>query len=214
MHKKIWIAIVLLSTAITYIYVLPKQSYKNIEVLHQLKIPLDLPNWKGTEIKHAFKFDGEPNNMGIYKNLRYVNVHDKLLYFTVFGSDNWHSPKVCSKMTGFEIINLGTEKVNLSNNIKFNTTNVFAQKEDNGFLIIYWLCIDKKVVNWAEQKLKVFWYSLFNKEIVGIMIRIDVPCKENKVEEALELSKQFLTILFKTIDSDNAKIVFGVEPNS
>jgi len=77
-------------------------------------------------------------------------------------------------------------------------------------VIIYWLCINQKLVSWTEQKVQELFYSLMNKQKTGLMVRIDVPIsREADRPQAVKLAQDFVNALSKQLSPQDLIYIFG-----
>ena len=71
--------------------------------------------------------------------------------------------------------------------------------------------MDKDIVSWTGQKIKELYYTLINKNKIRLMIRLDVPCKEEDVGDASGVAKKFVEDLIRSIPPVQAEYIFGGE---
>lgn len=76
-------------------------------------------------------------------------------------------------------------------------------------LVVYWISIDKKNVDWTEQKFNQFFYSLFNKKKIGLMGRLDIPASEENIQKALRFAKDFISDVSRNMKPEDADYLFG-----
>ena len=86
---------------------------------------------------------------------------------------------------------------------------LYVEKDTDGFLVTYWVSIDGNITDWTEQKVKQLWFSLMDKESTGLMTRLDVPCTEDGIENALQIAQSFIADLGKAIPVEEADYLFG-----
>jgi len=206
---KFWIVIILLLSSIIYCFAFPKAKYVSTNILPQLRIPYKMAGWQGKDITEELNLDDERYNFISQVFAReYVNSYGENLLLLILDAGNFHHPKVCFSSSGFKIRELNNPEFHILNR-KFKGHCLYAQKPTEGFLVIYWICIDKKIVDWTEQKIKQLWFSLFKKERVGLMIRLDMPTREGKIESSLTVAKDFIDDLSQTLASEQVDYIFG-----
>ena len=128
--------------------------------------------------------------------------------FLVLDAANFHHPGVCFNAAGYKTKPLPEIDMKLKNH-RFKAQAVYTERAGEGTLILYWIAIDQKVVNWTEQKLKQLWYSFFNKKRIGLMVRLDIPTRENTMDSALSLARHFLTDVESALPPEKADYLFG-----
>ncbi|OQX79320.1 MAG: EpsI family protein [Candidatus Omnitrophica bacterium 4484_70.1] len=209
-YKKNQIVIIaVLLLTIIYCFIFPKPKYVSPDIIPQLKIPYKISDWRGKDVAEELNLlDNRYNFISDIFARVYINFYGESLLLLILDAGNFHHPKVCFGSSGFKIKELNDTEFNFSNH-KFKAHTLYTEKNNESFLIIYWICIDKKIVDWTEQKIKQLFFSLFNKEKVGLMIRLDIPTKENDIEDHLKLAKEFIKHLSQNIPSEQADYLFG-----
>ena len=209
MQKKIklYVVIFLLIGTIIYSFAFPKPKYVGIDSFSQLAIPYIIKDWQGRDVvkKENLK-DCKYNFIDQIFKREYVNGENNIL-LTILNAGNFHNPKVCSSSEGFKIKEVDNISFNVSNRI-FEICCLYVEKSSYGYLICYWICIDKNIVSWTEQKIIELYYTLINKNKMGLMIRLDVPCKEENIVEASMVAKMFVEDLIQSIPTVQAEYLF------
>ncbi|MDN3515613.1 MAG: EpsI family protein [Candidatus Brocadia sp.] len=207
--NKAWIIIALLLSAIIYCFGFPKVKYVSVNMLSRLNIPFEINGWQGRDMDQEWNIEAEEYNfISQALDREYVNVDGKNIFLLILDAGNFHNPKVCSNSSGFTVRELHDSEFQMLNRtVKAHT--LYIKKGDEGFLISYWICIDKNIVDWTGQKIRQLWFSLIGKKRAGLMIRLDVPANEDAIEDALRLSKEFVADLAQTIPQDQVGYIFG-----
>lgn len=210
MQKKIklYVVISLLIGTIIYSFAFPKPKYVGIDSFSQLAIPYTIKDWQGRDVvkKNNLK-DSKYNFIDQVFKREYVNGEKNIL-LTILNAGNFHNPKICSGSAGFKIKEVDNIRLNVSNRT-FEICSLYVKKSSYGYLICYWICIDKNIVNWTEQKIIELYYTLINKNKMGLMIRLDVPCKEENIVEASMVAKMFVEDLLQSLPTVQAEYLFG-----
>jgi hypothetical protein len=95
---------------------------------------------------------------------------------------------------------------------KFKAKTLLALKGDAGYVLVYWMVIDKRQVDWTQQKIKQFWSSLLNKEKEGLMMRMDIPVSADNTEKAaVRLAQRFIADISDKMSDEDLGYVFGGE---
>lgn len=181
-----------------------------------LKIPERIADWQGKDVAVELNRDKEVYNFISEVFAReYANKNGQGLLLLILDAGNFHLPNVCFTSAGFKVKELEkTEFYALGRTVKAHTIFTEKTRKNEQFLIIYWIVIDKKFIpNWVEQKLKQLYFSLFKKKRVGLMVRLDIPVNENKIEDAITLAKQFINDLGIAISVEEADYLFGKTNN-
>ena len=207
---KFWIIIVLLLLTIALSFGFPKAKYVGTDILSKLEIPYKMDGWQGRDIATELNLQDERYNFVSQIIAReYVNMYGENLLLLILDAGNFHYPKVCFTASGFKVRELKDTEFYILNQ-KVNAHTVYTEKNNEKFLVIYWISINKNIApHWMEQKLKQLYFSLFNKKRVGLMVRLDIPIKGNNIDDAISLSREFINNLSQTLPSEHADYIFG-----
>lgn len=204
-----WFAVTVLLIAVIYCFSSSKAKYVSNDILLQLEIPFEMNSWQGKDTEQEWLTEEEKYNfIGNLFDREYVNKDGKNLYWLILDAGNFHNPKVCSSGAGFKVRDLNNTKFSIFNRT-LTAHCLYIEKDTEGYLMIYWLCIDKNIVEWTGQKINELWHSLINKKKAGLMIRFDIPCREETIEEALKLAIEFMTDLHRAIPANQLDYIFG-----
>lgn len=201
------IAILILAAGICF--GLPKAKYTSVKIVSTLNIPERMYDWRSQDFSKQLNKDDLRYNFisDIFARL-YVNHYRENLLLLILDAGNFHNPKICFGASGYKIRDLENLKIDLDGK-SLSAHALYMQKGDKGMILVYWICIDKKVVDWTEQKWKELWYSLFNKQRAGLMIRLDIPTPPGRIENSLKLAKSFIKDLSLKVSPQDAEYIFG-----
>ena len=210
MKTRLYITIALLIATIAAAFGLPKPKYESPDILGKLKIPHTMTDWRSVDFKDNAnnKQDDRYNFISDIFARLYGTRYGESLLFLVLDAGNFHHPKVCFGSSGFRIDELEDKEFVLPDR-KIKGKVLFTEKGDRGFLLVFWISINKKQVDWTEQKFLQLWYSLFNKEKVGLMMRLDIPTTEDRIDPSLKLAQEFLTDIYKDLPEEDRDYIFG-----
>jgi EpsI family protein len=207
--------IAMLAGCLYFVYFVPKAKYKSAGITSEImdSIPMNAGAWRGTDVKIGKDDFGD----GVYNFLsrvfaryysRITDTDENGAFLIVLDAGNFHYPKVCFQGAGYNSKELPQKDLSLGDR-KLNVHVMLSEKKDEKLLSIYWICIDKKIVpSWAEQKIKQLCYSLFNKERVGLMVRVDMDVNES-VETSIETCETFLNNLYRSFPDEYREYIFG-----
>ena len=126
---------------------------------------------------------------------------------------NFHHPKVCFGGSGYTVHSVE----DIEAKTPFGTMKakaLFMEKGRDSSLVVYWICINGKVVDWTRQKIDELWYTVFNKEKIGLMGRLDIPCRRETVGKASETARDLIKSLSHAMPAEDAVYLFGGKTNS
>ncbi len=215
-------AIIFISIAVSFFS--PKIRYQSFDIIKYLNIPLSLGNWAGKEmpnndedLKKKFTFINKSKQYyfrkvygsELYHYYYFTKKDGAEIYFSLLNAGNFHNPEACYTSIGYEPRYQGTYSVKLSKNKILQFDSILMLKKNSTLLTTYWMCIDGKKVNWLELKLNELICSLTNRKRINILTRIDVPTNPDNTDEAVTLTKEFLSTLYGTLDKNKLVYIFG-----
>lgn len=200
---------VLLFTIVFCFGFFPAKRYESHDIFSQLQIPHKIGSWQGSDTELDWNLKDKEYKFISQILAREYQKDDKELYLLVLNARDFHNPKTCSSGAGFKVRELDDFEFYRGNSV-FKAHTLYVQKKSEGFLLIYWVCIDRKIADWTEQKIKEFWFSLMDKQTPGLMVRLDIPCKEDNIENAMQIAQSFVTDLGMAIPSEEADYIFGM----
>lgn len=207
-NRAIPVIILLLSTLV-FSFGLPKPKYQSPDILSKLDIPYRFAGWAGKNASHLLNInDLRYNFISNVFARSYTNTYRENLLLLILDAGNFHNPKVCFGSSGSVITELPGLELETSKGI-FKAHALFTQNGREGTLLVYWICINKKITNWTEQKIKQLWYSMFNKQKMGLMVRLDIPARKDTLDSSLKLAKEFILEISSKIPPEQAEYIFG-----
>ncbi len=211
LDKKV-VVLILLIVVLVLRYSIPQAKYVGTNFITSLDIPLSFPGWKGRDATSALNINIEETTFNFVNDAlahEYVNATGNNLIFIILDAGNFHHPKVCFTAAGYKIKDLDDTEFSLSGHtIKAHT--LLTERGGVNSLSFYWIVIDKNIAHeWIEQKFKQLYFSVLNKKRVGLMVRIDIPTEEDKIEEGLIMARQFVSDLNNSLKPDEADFIFG-----
>ncbi len=212
-NKKSIIVIIFLGLIIAGSFSSPRTEYVGTGYISKLIVPDSFTGWAGRDVKEEVGL-GNINSAtynfisGAFAS-QYINPDKGSLLFIILDAGNFHHPKVCFTGAGFEIKELPDVKLHIGNRT-LKAHALYTTKNTSTSLSLYWIVIDKKVVHkWIEQKFKQLFFSLFGKQRVGLMVRVDIPATEDTIDEAIMLAQEFINDLSEKLQPEDADYILG-----
>ena len=201
--------VILLAITALACFALPKPKYQSPDILGQLEIPYRIGPWQGKDVLQELNTNDDRFRFvnKIFAR-QYSRPDGASLLLLILDAGNFHNPKVCYGSSGYQIRDLDNLKFALAGRA-LQAPALYAQKGNDGLLITYWLCIDKKITGWAGQKFSEFWRALFNKKRTGLMVRLDVPIIAGNATYSLQSAQDFVTRLFSSLPPSSSSYLFG-----
>jgi len=199
---------------VSVVYFTPRAKYAGKAIAAEVldSIPKDGRHWQGRDIEDI----GNDLESEVYSFIsrvfarQYVSKAspEQSVFLIVLDAGNFHYPKVCFQGAGFISEELPQRELNLPGG-KLKAHLMLSKKKNEQLLSIYWICIDKEIVpTWAQQKIKQLYYSLFNKERVGLMVRIDIAVTGN-IDKSVEIAQAFLNDIYQATPPQYRDYIFS-----
>jgi len=199
----------LIGIAIFIAFVLPKPKYQGINILKQINIPEAFGQWTSKDVSQTLNINDQRFNFisGILARA-YTRSDGASLLLLILDAGNFHNPKVCFGSSGYKITELEDQKIEACGR-SIKATTLFADKSQGGYVLMYWLCIDKQITSWTGQKTKELFTSITGKKKAGLMIRLDIPSSNQTIQDATAFGKQFLNDLSQALSPQDIAYIFG-----
>lgn len=190
-------------------FALPKPKNESLNILPSMKIPESMKYWRSIDVSSRLNLQDSIYNFvsGVIARQYVSDLGDSLLLL-VLDAGNFHHPKVCFKGSGFLPRPIDDIEMNAAGR-KFKAHALFMGKGKESTLVVYWITINGKSVDWTEQKIKQLFYSMLNKKKIGLMGRLDIPARENNIESAVKLAQSFIRDLSQHLPAEQADYLFG-----
>ena len=191
-------------------FCLEKPQYTSPDILGKLNIPYSLHDWRSEDGGNAInqQKDDKYNFISDIFARIYGTRYGNSLLFIILDAGNFHHPKVCFGSSGYTIKELEDTQLTTPKG-EFKAKTLLALKGDEGYVLVYWIVIDKKRVDWTEQKIKQLWFSLLNKENEGLMMRLDIPVTDGDAQYAVSLAKKFIADISDKMSDEDLGYIFG-----
>jgi EpsI family protein len=209
MRKNLLISSILLAATILASFCLPKVKYTSPDIFSKLDIPLRMENWRGKDISDSLDTrDLRYNFISRVFARVYQNKYGESLLFLILDAGNFHNPKVCFGMSGATIKDMAPLELTAAGHT-FKANCIITENKGESTMLVYWICINKKIVNWTEQKLQQLWYSMFNKQKTGLMVRLEIPVSNISLPSRLKLAQEFINDLIAVLPEEQSEYLFG-----
>ena len=210
MKTRLYTTIILLLTTIAIAFCLPKPRYQSPDIISQLDIPTAMRGWRSRDIAKEVNLQQDDRYAFVSEVFarQYATEFGETLLFLVLDAGNFHHPKICFGSSGYKIRELEDTELSINGN-SFKAKTLVAQKGSGGFVVIYWMAINKNQVDWTEQKFQQLWHQFFNKKKIGVMGRLDVPIQGDNAKLAVTLAQKFIRDISHIVPEDDAEYMFG-----
>jgi len=209
MINKTIISALILFMAIVLAFGFPRHKYEGSHILSSLDLSQDIPGWDGEDVSYKIDLRGQKMNfLSHVLAMEYSKDKGPMILLLILDADNFHYPKTCVGGAGFDSEDLEDIAFKIPHHA-WKAKAIYFQKGDDGFLTVYWMCINKKQVDWTSQKFIQLWYSLFNLPKTGVMVRLDIETPRGKIAEATKSIQELLTALSSQISAEGQDYLFS-----
>lgn len=210
MRYKPIIVMAVLTAAIIASFCFPKNRYQSMDIISYLELPLTIKNWSGKviqnndeELKSKFTFINKS------KQFIFSKKNGEKVYFSLLNAGNFHNPRTCYTAIGYKTRFIGTHVIKLAGKNTIKVKSYLMSRQTDNYLTIYWMCIDRKKVDWLGLKINELICSLSGRKSINLLTRIDVPTDPNRTEKALTTAENFIFDLSETLDKTKTAYIFG-----
>ncbi len=203
-------AALLIGLAILASYAIPRPKYVASDSLSRLNIPTQFTEWQSRDISGEINPQDERYKfIGNYVARQYANDLGESLLLLALDVNNFHPPANCFKASGFEVepgrsIQISSTYTTLS------PSSLYAFKENNGFLVCYWIVINGKVVNsWIGGEIQQLIGNIFRLPREAVMIRLDIPIDKSGKDNAIKIAQDFVKDLAVNMGDREKSLLFG-----
>jgi len=201
--------LILLVITLAIVHLVPRPQYTSPDVLSTFKIPTEMKYWRSQDV--SGELNVRDKRYAFVSRIlagQYVNDLGESLILMVLDAGNFHHPKVCFGSSGFHPMPQEDIKVDVRGK-KLNVKSIYMQKGAESVLVVYWITINGRPVDWTQQKFVELYYSLIGKQKTGFMGRLDIPVPTGNISAATELAKGFIKDISKELSKEEAGSLFG-----
>lgn len=201
--------------AALYSFAVPKHAeYTGSSFITSLVMPDTFAEWKGDDLSETLRGNlqgAEYKFISEALAYKYTDKDNKGLLFMIINSRDFHYPNGCFRGSGYKVTEMNNTGLDASGR-DVDAHTFIAEHRGKGAktLILYWIVIDSKpVTNWAEQKMKQLYFSLFDMNNVGLLVRLDIPVEGDNVQGGLALAQKLVDDLSGVLSVGEADHIFG-----
>ena len=198
-----------------FVYFTPKAKYQGKEVVLSVmeSVPDMFGRWRGKDVNVDIDEENPIYNFlsrVFARSYRDLYLPEKGVFFMLLDAGNFHYPRICMQGAGVNPQELEPREINIKGR-DIPVYLVFSEGEESSNLTVYWICIDKKVVRqWISQKVHQLFYSLFNNKSVGLMIRADITCSMDNIDEGVKYVEKFFSDMYRDLPEESREYIFGI----
>lgn len=119
-----------------------------------------------------------------------------------------HVPEGCYRVAGYDVASMGVVNHPLITGLELKRLIILDKERAEPML--YWIVLNGKVLtNHFERKIKQVYYSLFNVQAGGVLVRVSSLCNDKDFQNDYEIQKAFIIDLYKSLNHELRRILFG-----
>ena len=174
------------------------QSNANLKLEKNL---YNIPNWQYKNAINLRTKIVESLQLDEYVNARYTNKNSTIaLYIGQYHStrkvEKAHKPLVCYPGQGWEVSNLDTGTITISNSseeLEVSYSTLVTKINNNKRFVLYWFQSLEQAFSTAfQQKITTYFNTILNKKQYNAFIRIDTSLNDKSLSEARKFITQFV----------------------
>src|SRR3989304_6725829 len=119
-----------------------------------------------------------------------------------------HVPEGCYRAAGSDVTSIGV--VNDADIPGLEVKRLLVRAEEKTEPMQYWIVLNGRVItSHFERKIKQVYYSLFNVQAGGVLVRVSSLSNDKDFQKDYEIQRSFINDLYKTVDPELRKLLFG-----
>lgn len=178
-------------------------------------IPVEIGEWQMV----SEKTDMNPSTSEFLNDVlfrTYKRVDGKTIIIAIaYGADqkqnfSIHVPEGCYRAAGSDVTSL--DVVSHPDIPGLELKRLLIMDREKAEPMQYWIVLNGKVItNHFERKIKQVYYSLFNVQAGGVLVRVSSISDNKDYQKDYEIQKSFILSMYKTLNPELRRLLFGIE---
>jgi len=119
-----------------------------------------------------------------------------------------HVPEGCYRAAGSDVTSIGV--VNDADIPGLELKRLLIRDKEKTEPMQYWIVLNGRVItSHFERKIKQVYYSLFNVQAGGVLVRVSSLSNDKEFQKDYEIQRSFINELYKTVDPELKNLLFG-----
>src|SRR4030043_639094 len=119
-----------------------------------------------------------------------------------------HVPEGCYRAAGSDVTSIGV--VNDGEMPGLELKRLLIRDKEKTEPMQYWIVLNGRVItSHFERKIKQVYYSLFNVQAGGVLVRGSSLSNDKDFQKDYEIQRSFINELYKTVDPELKNLLFG-----
>jgi EpsI family protein len=119
-----------------------------------------------------------------------------------------HVPEGCYRAAGSDVTSIGV--VNDVDIPGLELKRLLVRDKEKTEPMQYWIILNGRVItNHFERKIKQVYYSLFNVQAGGVLVRVSSLSNDKEFQNDYEIQRSFINALYKSLNLELRRLLFG-----
>jgi EpsI family protein len=187
---------------------------RNIQesTINLASIPEEIGEWQMLEQQTGMGKSSEFLNDVLFRT--YKREDGKTIMLAIaYGADqkqnfSIHVPEGCYRAAGSDVTSIGV--VNDADIPNLELKRLLVKDKEKTEPMQYWIVLNGKVItNHFERKIKQIYYSLFNVQAGGVLVRVSSLSNDKDFQNDYEIQRSFINALYKSLNPELRRLLFG-----
>jgi EpsI family protein len=210
---KFILVIVLFIAAAAFVMFYKVERVTQASTINLAEIPEEMGEWQMLEQQTDMKkSSSEFLNDVLFRT--YQRGDGKILMLAIaYGADqkqnfSIHVPEGCYRAAGSDVTSIGV--VNDADIPGLELKRLLIKDKEKTEPMQYWIILNGKVItSHFERKLKQIYYSLFNVNAGGVLVRVSSFSSDKDFQNDYDIQRSFINDLYKTVNPELRHLLFG-----
>jgi EpsI family protein len=210
---KFILVIVLFIAAAAFVMFYKVERVTQASTINLAEIPEEMGEWQMLEQQTDMKkSSSEFLNDVLFRT--YQRGDGKIIMLAIaYGADqkqnfSIHVPEGCYRAAGSDVTSMGV--VNDEDITGLELKRLLIKDKEKTEPMQYWIILNGKVItSHFERKLKQIYYSLFNVQAGGVLVRVSSFSSDKDFQKDYEIQSAFIFAMYKSLNPDLRNLLFG-----
>jgi EpsI family protein len=210
---KFIMVIVLFIAAAAFVMFYKVERNTQASTINLAEIPAEIEGWKMLEQQTGMKKSAsEFLNDVLFRT--YQRGDGKIIMLAIaYGADqkqnfSIHVPEGCYRAAGSDVTSIGV--VNDADIPGLELKKLLIKDKEKTEPMQYWIVLNGRVItSHFERKIKQIYYSLFNVQAGGVLVRVSSLSSDKDFQKDYEIQRSFINELYNKVNPELRKVLFG-----
>jgi EpsI family protein len=210
---KFIMVIVLFIVAAAFVMFYKVERNTQASTINLAEIPAEIEGWKMLEQQTGMgKSSSAFLNDVLFRT--YQRGDGKVIMLAIaYGADqkqnfSIHVPEGCYRAAGSDVTSIGV--VNDADIPGLELKKLLIKDKEKTEPMQYWIVLNGRVItSHFERKIKQIYYSLFNVQAGGVLVRVSSLSSDKDFQKDYEIQRSFINELYNKVNPELRKVLFG-----